>query len=39
MSVGKLTAGIGIGSFIAYMVYATIDTKYGLSARAASYLP
>jgi len=39
MSTHRLLAGIGIASFVAYLVYATIDTKYGLSARAASYLP
>jgi hypothetical protein len=35
----KYFAQITIAAFIAYIVFATVDTKYGLSARAAAYLP
>jgi hypothetical protein len=39
MSLGKLTAGIGIASALAYIVYATIDAKYGISYQLAQKLP
>jgi hypothetical protein len=39
MSTAKLTAGLTVSAFIAYLVFATIDTKYGLSFRLSEFLP